>query len=114
MNYEDAVLDLSNPKTISWYQDKIARLIKQGVSVIKCDFGEAAPYDGLYASGKTGFYEHNLYPLRYNQALWEAVKSNSEEQEGVIWTRSAWQEVRDTLCIGVVMLPLTKWEVLVC
>lgn len=37
LNYEDAVLDLSNPKTISWYQDKIARLIKQGVSVIKCD-----------------------------------------------------------------------------
>ena len=90
LNYEDAVLDLSNPKTVSWYQDKIAHLIKQGVGVIKCDFGEAAPYDGLYASGKTGFYEHNLYPLRYNKALWEAVKANSADQEGVIWARSAW------------------------
>ena len=90
LNYEDAVLDLSNPKTVTWYQDKIAHLIKQGVSAIKCDFGEAAPYDGLYASGKTGFYEHNLYPLRYNKALWEAVKANSPEQEGVIWARSAW------------------------
>lgn len=90
LNYEDAVLDLSNPKTVSWYQDKIAHLIKQGVGVIKCDFGEAAPYDGLYASGKTGFYEHNLYPLRYNKALWEAVKTNSADHEGVIWARSAW------------------------
>ena len=90
LNYEDAVLDLSNPKTVSWYQDKIAHLIKQGVGVIKCDFGEAAPYDGLYASGKTGFYEHNLYPLRYNTALWEAVKANSADHEGVIWARSAW------------------------
>ena len=90
LNYEDAVLDLSNPKTVTWYQDKIAHLIKQGVDAIKCDFGEAAPYDGLYASGKTGFYEHNLYPLRYNKALWEAVKANSPEQEGVIWARSAW------------------------
>ena len=90
LNYEDAVLDLSNPKTVSWYQDKIAHLIKQGVGVIKCDFGEAAPYDGLYASGKTGFYEHNLYPLRYNKALWEAVKANSADHEGVIWARSAW------------------------
>ena len=90
LNYEDAVLDLSNPKTVGWYQDKIAHLIKQGVSVIKCDFGEAAPYDGLYASGKTGFYEHNLYPLRYNKALWEAVKANSADNEGVIWARSAW------------------------
>lgn len=90
LNYEDAVLDLSNPKTVSWYQDKIAHLIKQGVGVIKCDFGEAAPYDGLYASGKTGFYEHNLYPLHYNKALWEAVKANSADHEGVIWARSAW------------------------
>lgn len=90
LNYEDAVLDLSNPKTVSWYQDKIAHLIRQGVGVIKCDFGEAAPYDGLYASGKTGFYEHNLYPLRYNKALWEAVKANSADHEGVIWARSAW------------------------
>jgi len=90
LNYEDAVLDLSNPKTVSWYQDKIAGLIKMGVGVIKCDFGEAAPYDGLYYSGKTGFYEHNLYPLRYNKALWEGVKANSQDNEGVIWARSAW------------------------
>lgn len=88
MPYEDAVLDLSNPQTVSWYQGKIAGLIKQGVAAIKCDFGEAAPLNGLYASGKTGFYEHNLYPLRYNKALWTAVRENSGE--GVIWARSAW------------------------
>ena len=86
--YEDAVLDLSNPKTVQWYQDKIAGLIKLGVGAIKCDFGEAAPYDGFYYSGRGGKYEHNLYPVRYNKALWEAVKANSGE--GVIWARSAW------------------------
>ena len=90
LSYEDAVLDLSNPKTVAWYQGKIANLIKQGVSAIKCDFGEAAPYDGIYASGKTGFYEHNLYPLRYNKALWQAVRDNTPDHEGVIWARSAW------------------------
>ena len=88
MPYEDAVLDLSNPKTVKWYQDKIGGLIDQGVRAIKCDFGEAAPFNGLYASGKTGFYEHNLYPLRYNKALWNAVKDHAGE--GVIWARSAW------------------------
>lgn len=88
MPYEDAVLDLSNPQTVKWYQEKIGGLIQQGVSAIKCDFGEAAPFNGLYASGKTGFYEHNLYPLRYNMALWNAVKDYSGE--GVIWARSAW------------------------
>ena len=86
--YEDAVLDLSNPKTVKWYQDKIANLIKLGVGVIKCDFGEAAPYDGFYYNGRGGLYEHNLYPVRYNKALFEAVKANSGE--GVIWARSAW------------------------
>ena len=86
--YEDAVLDFSNPQTVKWYQGKIGNLIQLGVGAIKCDFGEAAPYDGFYHSGKGGKYEHNLYPLRYNKALWEAVQANSGE--GVIWARSAW------------------------
>lgn len=87
--YEDAVLDFTNPATVKWYQGHIGDLISQGVSVIKGDFGEAAPLNGLYANGRTGFYEHNLYPLRYNQALWNAVKQYSNG-EGIIWGRSAW------------------------
>lgn len=89
MPYEDVVLDLSNPKTVEWYQGKIAGLIRQGVDVIKCDFGEAAPYNGFYHSGKGGLYEHNLYPLRYNKALWEVIE-REKPNEGVIWARSAW------------------------
>ena len=89
MPYEDAVLDFSNPETVGWYQDKITGLLKQGVSTIKCDFGEAAPYNGFYHSGKGGLYEHNLYPLRYNKALWEAVE-RQYPGNGIIWARSAW------------------------
>ena len=89
MPYEDAVLDFSNPATVAWYQSKIEGLMQQGVSTIKCDFGEAAPYNGFYHSGKGGLYEHNLYPLRYNKALWEAVE-RSHPGEGIIWARSAW------------------------
>ena len=89
MPYEDAVLDFSNPETVQWYQSKILGLLKQGVSTIKCDFGEAAPYDGFYHSGRGGLYEHNLYPLRYNKALWEAVNRQYPGQ-GIIWARSAW------------------------
>ena len=74
MPYEDAVLDFTNPETVQWYQQKILGLLKQGVSTIKCDFGEAAPYDGFYHNGRGGLYEHNLYPLRYNKTLWEAVE----------------------------------------
>jgi alpha-D-xyloside xylohydrolase len=89
MPVEDAILDFSNPETVNWYQSKIEGLMKQGVSTIKCDFGEAAPYNGFYHSGKGGLYEHNLYPLRYNKALWEVVEKN-HPGEGIIWARSAW------------------------
>ncbi len=88
MPYEDAVLDFSNPEAVEWYQGHIAHLLHEGVSTIKCDFGEAAPLGGVYHSGRTGLYEHNLYPLRYNKALWEVVAR--ENGEGIIWARSAW------------------------
>ena len=89
MPYEDAVLDFTNPQTVKWYQQKILGLLKQGVSTIKCDFGEAAPYNGFYYNRRGGLYEHNLYPLRYNKALWEAVEQQYPG-EGIIWARSAW------------------------
>lgn len=86
--YEDAVLDFSNPKAVDWYQDKLAGLLKMGVSAIKVDFGEAAPTYGLYADGRTGFYEHNLYPLRYNKAVADITKKVTGDN--IIWARSAW------------------------
>ena len=86
--FEDAVLDFSNPAAVTWYKDKIAGLLKQGVGVIKVDFGEAAPRNGLYFSGRTGFYEHNLYPLRYNKAVADITKQVTGET--IIWGRGAW------------------------
>ncbi|MCQ2229182.1 MAG: alpha-xylosidase [Bacteroidales bacterium] len=87
--YEDAVLDFSNPETVKWYQDKLAGLLKMGVGAIKVDFGEAAPLNnGLYASGKSGLYEHNIYPVRYNKAVFEITKETTGD--GIIWARSAW------------------------
>jgi alpha-D-xyloside xylohydrolase len=85
---EDAVLDFSNPNTANWYQEKIASLLKLGVSVIKVDFGEAAPLNGIYASGRSGFYEHNYYPLRYNKTVSDITKQTTGDS--IIWARSTW------------------------
>ena len=85
---EDAVLDFSNPVTVSWYQNKIANLLKLGVGAIKVDFGEAAPLNGIYASGRTGFYEHNYYPLRYNKTVSDITKQTTGDS--IIWARSTW------------------------
>lgn len=87
--YEDVVLDFTNPATVKWYQDKIAGLLKLGVGAIKVDFGEAAPLkNGLYASGRTGLYEHNQYPLLYNKTVADITKEVNGEH--IIWARSAW------------------------
>lgn len=86
--FEDAVLDMSNPEAVKWYQSKLAALLKMGVGAIKVDFGEGAPLEGLYASGRTGLYEHNLYPLRYNKVVADVTKETTGES--IIWARSAW------------------------
>ncbi|HXH07812.1 MAG TPA: TIM-barrel domain-containing protein [Vicinamibacterales bacterium] len=86
--YDDAVLDFSNPQTVAWYREKIGALLRLGVGAIKVDFGEAAPLDGVYHSGRTGFYEHNLYPLRYNRVVAELTREVTGAS--IIWARSAW------------------------
>jgi len=85
---EDAILDFSNPAAVKWYQDELAGLLRMGVGAIKADFGEDAPLEGIYASGKSGLWEHNLYPLRYNQAVSEITKEITGDS--IIWARSAW------------------------
>ena len=86
--YEDVVLDFSNPETVDWYQNKLAGLLNIGVSAIKVDFGEAAPLNGIYASGKSGWYEHNLYPVRYDMAVSEITRKL--HNENIMWARAAW------------------------
>ena len=86
--YEDVCLDFSNPETVEWYQGHLADLLKMGVGAIKADFGEAAPLDGIYANGRSGWYEHNLYPVRYNKAVQDITKSVNGEN--IMWARSAW------------------------
>lgn len=86
--FEDAVLDMSNPEAVRWYQGRLAALLKMGVGAIKADFGEGAPAGGQYASGRAGWYEHNLYPLRYNKAVADITRETTGEN--IIWARSAW------------------------
>lgn len=86
--YEDVALDFSNPATVKWYQDKLAGLLRLGVSAIKVDFGEAAPLNGIYASGKSGWYEHNLYPVRYDKAVSDITRQL--HNENIMWARAAW------------------------
>jgi alpha-D-xyloside xylohydrolase len=87
---EDAgIIDYSNPAAVAWVQAKLQRLFALGVAAIKADFGEGAPPDARYA-GADSAAMHNLYPLLYNQALFEASERALGRGEALIWARSAW------------------------
>jgi alpha-D-xyloside xylohydrolase len=85
---EDGIIDMSNPAAQAWYEGLLTGLLKLNVGAIKVDFGEDAPLDGIYASGRTGWYEHNLYPLRYNKIVGDLTERLTGDH--VIWARSAW------------------------
>ena len=83
------VVDYTNPAAVRVHQDAFRRLFRMGgVKVIKTDFGESAPLDGVYHDGTPGHRMHNLYPLLYNKALFAVTKE--ETGDGVVWARSAW------------------------
>jgi len=80
-------IDFSNPEGIDWYKARLKSLLQMGASAIKADFGEQIEphmafqkYDGMSM--------HNLYPLLYNRAAFEAVEETTGE--GIIWARSAY------------------------
>lgn len=82
-----AVIDFTNPDAAGWYTDKLVPLFAMGVAAIKTDFGEGAPVDAQYAAGD-GLSVHNVYPLYYNQAVFE--KTVECTGEPIIWGRSAY------------------------
>src|SRR5829696_2780468 len=84
---DDAVIDLSNPDAVRWYQEKLAKLLEMGVGIFTADFGEAAPLSGIYHARASSFLEHNLYPLRYNKAVADVTREITGN--GAIYARSA-------------------------
>jgi alpha-D-xyloside xylohydrolase len=82
-------IDYSNPEAVAWVQEKIRQLFELGIAVIKVDFGEGAPPDAVYY-GVDSDTMHNLYPLLYNKALFEATEAFWGREQAMVWARSAW------------------------
>lgn len=85
--YASGAIDFTNPDAVAWYEGLLERLLRQGAAAIKADFGEyldpASDYPRLpYAR------LHNLYPLQYQQSVFEATRR--VHGEAVIWARGGW------------------------
>ena len=84
---ENAYIDLSNPKAVQWYKQKLARLFKAGASVLQTDFGEEIDMSVEYY-GMPANMLHNLYALLYQKTAFEITEQTTGE--GITWARSAW------------------------
>ena len=82
------VIDFTNPQAAQVYKDYLGRLFKAGAAVIKTDFGEDAPPNGVWHDGTPGHQMHNRYPLLYNQIAAEATAAGTDG--GQVWARSCW------------------------
>jgi alpha-D-xyloside xylohydrolase len=81
-----AIIDMSNPDAVRWFQDLHRPAIASGIDAFKTDFGEDIPEDAVFFNGQTGRTMHNLYPLLYNQAVTDVVRQ--ERGYGLVWARS--------------------------
>ncbi|MED5619127.1 alpha-xylosidase [Ideonella sp. BN130291] len=85
-----AIVDFTNPGAKAWYQGHLRRLLAMGVDCFKTDFGERIPSDGVtYHDGSDPVEMHNLYPLHYNQAVFEVLQEVKGE-EAIVFARSSY------------------------
>jgi len=83
-----AAVDFTNPGAVEWFKAKNRRLLEMGVAVIKTDFAEDMPDDAAPHDGTPAEQLHNLYPLLYQRAVFEATQD--VHGYGLIWGRSGY------------------------
>ena len=86
------IVDFTNPEASKWYAEKHRHLLEMGVAVFKTDFGEEIPEDGVFANGKTGAEMHNVYPLLYNESVFNITKEYSDK--ALVWGRSSFAGIQ--------------------
>ena len=84
-----ALIDFTNPAARRWWQEMHRAFLDDGVAVFKTDFGEALPDDVVLYDGTPSNQAHNLYPLRYNGAVSDAIREFTDRPP-LVWGRSGW------------------------
>lgn len=84
------IVDFTNPAAVTWYQNKLRNLMKQGVDCFKTDFGERIPTDDVaYYDGSDPKEMHNYYAYLYNKAVYDLVAQERGADQAIVFARSA-------------------------
>ena len=68
-----AIIDFTNPAAVAWYQEIIRQIVVDlDFDGWMHDFGEDVPEDAVFFNGKIGAEMHNVYPVLYKKATYEA------------------------------------------
>lgn len=85
---DSVIVDFTNTRAVEWIQGLHKQLLQMGVAIFKTDYGEEVPDDAVASNRMTGRELHNLFPLLYNRAVFEATAR--ERGQAVVWARSGW------------------------
>ena len=83
------IVDFTNPAARSWYQDKLKKLLDDGVDCFKTDFGERIPTDVVYFDGSNPLKMHNYYTYLYNSCVFNLLLRERGAGQAVLFARSA-------------------------
>ncbi len=84
------IVDFTHPEAAQFWADSHDKLFDDGVDVIKTDFGEQVEDDMVAANGDSGRRLHNVYPLLYNQCVWNATQRYNDKHgrgPAMVWGR---------------------------
>ncbi|TXT53784.1 MAG: Sulfoquinovosidase [Promethearchaeota archaeon] len=86
-----AILDLSNPEAFDWIKSVvISNMINIGLDGYMCDYGEYTPLNINPYSGMDPEAFHNLYPVLWAKANYEALKESNTLDKVTFFNRSGY------------------------
>ena len=87
-----ACFDFTNPEFLAWYEERVKKIVRMGVSVIKTDFSEAVPEDVVFYNGMSGREGHNLLTYLYAKNIYTWMKEICDERGELpmLWGRSGY------------------------
>lgn len=86
-----AIVDFTNPAARDWYAGHLRRLMEMGVDTFKTDFGERIPGEGVvYHNGADPSEMHNLYPIIYNETVFNLIEDVRGKGDAAVFARSTY------------------------